>query len=298
MKPRAALLAIGLLAIALAAGLLWQRHAAQRQQAEADAVRIAANMSLPGAPILIARERGLFTRAGLEATLQECAFGKACVEVMLKGQADLALAASLKFSDLALTQKDLRILGNIAFEHTTELPGLKDRGIAGPADLKGRRVDVILGTVSEYFLARLLTLHGMQRQDVTMVRLEPREMAGALAAGQVDAVMVFSPYSRQVMAALPGRLSESDGQPGQDYDLLLMGRRDWVARHPQVAERVLLALKWATEWMAAHPAETRAFLAARYGVPEQEQGEDLVAFAPLAVAAPETVTMIRGTGKG
>lgn len=264
-----------LLALVLLGVILWWPQTADRPLDKVGAVRIAAPLALPGGLISIAEAQGLFAKAGLDATIRQCDFGKACAEDMFKGEADLALAAEFKAAHLAFTQKTLRILGITAYVHTTKLLGLKEQGVAGPADLKGKRAGVIPGTISEYFLARMLTLNGLRREDITWVGLPPKRMAQALKAGEVDAVMVFSPFSRQIKAELGERLSESDGQPGQDYYLVLMGQQDWLARNPRIAERVMLALKWAQQWITDHPRETLDFLAAKYQVPPAELAEDL-----------------------
>lgn len=330
-------LAILLLVVVLAGALMWQKHSADRPLDKVGAVRIAASLTISPASLWIAQDQGLFARAGLDATVSECSTGKACTEAMLKGETDLAAAAEFLAARQALTAKDLRILATTAFVHTIKLQALRDQGIASLSDLKGRRVGVKLGTNGEYFLARLLTLNGLKRDDITWVDLKPQAMVDALSAGQVDAVLVWPPFSSKIHGQFGDRIVEFDGQPGQDYYYLLMSRQDWLAQHPEVAERVMLALKWAEEWMATHPEETKTYMAAKFGMPvadmaddlnstrfsiglpqallaaleaEQswllEQGAqgtpvtnhlDLVAFEPLTAVAPTAVTMIRGAAK-
>jgi NitT/TauT family transport system substrate-binding protein len=61
----------------------------------------------------------------------------------------------------------------------------KDKGILTPGDLKGRKIAVTLGTVREFFMDAFLAVNGISRKDVKVVDLEPAEMAGALAKGEV-----------------------------------------------------------------------------------------------------------------
>lgn len=330
-------LSILLLAVVLAGALTWRNHSADRPLDKVGAVRIAASLTISPATVWIAQDQGLFAKAGLDATVSECSTGKACAETMLKGEADLAAAAEFLAARQALTAKDLRILATTAFVHTIKLQALRDKGIASLSDIKGKRVGVKLGTNGEYFLARLLTLNGLGRGDVTWVDLKPQAMRDALAAGEVDAVLVWPPFSSKIQGQFGDRLVEFDGQPGQDYYYLLMSRQDWLARHTKVAERVMLALKWAEEWMAAHPEQTKTYMAAKFGMPVADMADDLdntrfsvglpqallaaleaeqrwlldhgaqgtpvanhldlVAFEPLAAVAPTAVTMIRGAAK-
>lgn len=333
MRPRAlpTLLLVAVLFILAYAG--WRVYA-ERPLEPVGEVRIAASLTVSPALIWIAQDQGLFARAGLNATVTPCDTGKACAEAMLSGQADLAAAAEFLAARLAFKEKSLRILGSTTYVHTIRVIAPSTSGIRAPADLKGKRVGVKLGTNGEYFLARLLTLHGLARADIQWVDLKPQALADALAAGQVDAVLTWPPHTHRVEARLAGQAVSFDGQPGQDYYYLLLAHQDWLAAHPQVAERVMRALKWAEAWMADHPEAARAYLAGKLGVPAAELDEDLrgsrfavglpqtlltalevesrwlteqgtpgspvvnsldlIATAPLAAVAPESVTLVRG----
>lgn len=329
-KQRAFAIVVALLIVA-ASGWIWQ-HDSDQPLDKVGAIHIAASLTVSPATIWVAQEQGLFAKAGLDATLQDCSTGKSCTEAMLKGEANLAAATEFLATRVALGNKDLRILGTTAFVHTIKLQARKDKDIKQLADLRGKRVGVKLGTNGEYFLARLLILNGMNRDDITWVDLKPQAMTDALAADEVDAVLVWPPFTSMIRGQLGENLVEFDGQPGQDYYYLVLGRQDWLAANSKIAERVMLALKWANEWMHAHPEETKTFMASKFGVPLTDMAEDmqntrfaiglpqallsaleaesrwlqkqgaketpianslnLIDFAPLTAVAPETVTMI------
>jgi NitT/TauT family transport system substrate-binding protein len=316
------------------AGGLWQRHAADAPLDKAGAVRLAAPLAVAAAPIWVAQDRGYFARAGLESTVSKCSAGKDCIDAMYRGEADLATATEFVAARLSFSQKDLRIVGTTAFSHDMRLLADKSKGIAGVADIKGKRLGVGLGTSGEYFLSRLLTRNGMDQDAITWVDLKPQEMDGAVGAGNVDAVLTWTPFANQVKAALGDRLVEFDGQPGEDYYFLLMGQQAWLTAQPKTAERVMLALIWATDWMSAHPEETRTYLVGKFGVPPEDIGPlmekirfsidlpqallsaleaeshwlekkgskgtplanslDLIVTSPLQAAEPDSVTIIRG----
>ena len=322
------------LVLALAAGYFWRRLSADLPLEPAGRVILAASLTLSPTPLWIAQDQGLFARAGLDARVSDCATGKSCTEAMLRGEADLSAAAEFLAIRQAMESRELRILGTTAFVHTIKLQALRERGIATLADLRGKRVGVKLGTNGEYFLARLLTLNGLRRDDITWVDLKPQEMQEAMAEGRLDAVLVWPPFTGKIRNRFSDRLIEFDGQPGQDYYYLVLGRQEWLAANPRVAERVMLALKWAEEWMTAHPEETETHMSARLGLPLAALSEDLrntrfairlpqtlltaleaeqawlleqgaqgtavantldrIAFRPLAAVAPESVTMLRG----
>ncbi len=334
-RRRLFLLVAAGLAVLLAGGHLWQRHAAKPALDRVGTLRLAVSPTLSPATFWIAQDHGLFARAGVDARLIACATGKACAEAMLRGEADLAAATEFLATRAAYSNKDLRILGGTAMVHTIKLLARADKGITHPGALRGKRVGVKLGTNGEYFLARLLTLNGLEHDDITWVDLKPQAMADALADDRVDAVLVWPPFTNRIARRFGERLREFDGQPGQDYYYLALARQEWLAAHPRIAERAMLALKWADDWMAAHPRETRAYLAGKFGIAATEldaelrdihftldlpqallasleaesawlretghpgaplaNSLDLIHFDSLASVAPEAVTMIRGS---
>jgi len=298
-------------------------------------VAIAASPTLSPALVFVARDRGFFAWAGVDATIKEYPTGKATTEAMLKGETDLSASTEFLAARLSFARKDLRLLGTTAFVHEMKLIGLKERGIVDPASLKGKRVGVKLGTNGEYFLARLLALHGMERDDIAWVDLQPQAMADALDQDAVDAILVWPPFVQAISARFAGRVAVFDGQPGQDYYYLILARQDWLASHGKLAERVMLALKRAETWMAEHPEEAEAYLVKKFAIDPAAKAEaldgyryavtlpqsllaaletesrwleaqgnkgtrmanalDLIAFEPLQQAAPAAVTIVRGT---
>ena len=68
--------------------------------------------------------------------------------------------------------------------------GLPNKGISKPADLKGKKIGLPLGTISEFYLGRFLNLNGMNVSDVTIINLPVTQDVTALANGSVDAVVV------------------------------------------------------------------------------------------------------------
>lgn len=285
-KRLIAALLIALLAIG--GGGWWLRSRPPPPLEPVGPVRIGASLTLSPALIWIARDRGMFADAGLEATIQDYSSGKTTTEAMLRGEVDISASAEFLAVRKSFQHKDLRILGTTAFVHQIKLLGLRERGIASVEDFRGKRVGVRLGTNGEYFLARLLTLHGMAREEIQWVDLPPQEMSGALAAGSVDGVLIWPPFTQRIQEELGERVVAFDGQPGQDYYYLLLSRREWLEGHPLVAQRVVLALKKAEEWTANHPGEAQSYLAQTFGLRPEVVGETLQEYR-FSVSLPQAL---------
>ncbi len=104
------------------------------------------------APIYVAYDRGFFTREGLEVTLQSHLTGRDALASVVKGQAQFASSAETPVMFAGLQDEKIVIIASIG-ESTAHLKivGRKDRGIAGPQDLRGKTVGLLLGAAPEYF---------------------------------------------------------------------------------------------------------------------------------------------------
>lgn len=72
------------------------------------------------------------------------------------------------------------------------------KGINDAAGLKGKRVGVTLGTISEYGLDQYLRANGVEPKSVRKVDLPPDGMPAAFKHGEVDAVYTWEPYLSKV----------------------------------------------------------------------------------------------------
>jgi ABC-type nitrate/sulfonate/bicarbonate transport system substrate-binding protein len=155
----------------------------------------------------------------------------------------------------ALAEKPLRVIATYADSGEHAIVARADRGISRVADLRGRRVGVLIGTTAQFFLHVMLIDQGLTETDITLVDLPAAGQVPALAAGQVDAVATLAPFTTQCRRAL--------GEAARTFP---MGPRYWgyaslaVApdlpqRRPEAIDRLLRALERTIGWMRTHPHE-------------------------------------------
>ncbi|MBF0622069.1 MAG: ABC transporter substrate-binding protein [Magnetococcales bacterium] len=252
--------------IIMGGGYVWTRWGQDRPLDKVGSVSIGASLTLSPVLVWIAQDQGFFTKAGLDATVKQYSSGKTTTEGMLSGEVDLSASAEFLAVRKSFVHDTLRILGTTAFVHQIQLLGLREQGITSVGDFKGKRVGVRLGTNGEFFLARLLTLNGMVRDDITWVNLPPQKMADALAEGVVDGILVWPPFVQHIQQRLGDRVVAFDGQPGQDYYYLLLCRQEWLSAHPVIAQRVMLAMKQAEKWIIDHPEAAQAYMAKKFDI--------------------------------
>jgi NitT/TauT family transport system substrate-binding protein len=216
--------------------------------------------------VYVAQEKGYFASEGLAVTLQHHPFGKVALQALLADQADLATCAETPVVFAELQRQPLSILSSIAKSSgNNAVVALKAAGITGPGDLAGKRVGVTRGTSSDFFLDSFLLRHGVDRRGIRFVDLRPEEMAGALDRGEVDAVATWTPTTTALQEHLGARAASFYIDDFHAEYAVLVGRRGFEQRRPEVARRVLRALLKAEALFRDHPDEARQSAASAPG---------------------------------
>jgi len=153
------------------------------------------------APLVLAKEAGLYKKHGLDVSIKKIP------------QKDRHLAIASGDVQCAATTVETWVGWNAAGVATTQIFQLdKSYGADGMvvkpsivkiSDLKGKTVAASAPGTSPYFaLAWMLKKNGMSVKDVKVVNLEPQAAANAMIAGNndIDAGMTYEPYLSSVRA--------------------------------------------------------------------------------------------------
>ena len=225
-------------------------------------VAIAVTKSLSSVLLNISDVKGFFREEGLDATLQVHSFGKAALQSLLDGKADLAMAADTPIMFAMMKGAMLSVLATIDTSTRDEaIIAVKDRGIGAAADLKGVRVGVTLGTAGDYILDSFLVLNTLSRQDVAIVDMKPEEMTEALMQGKVDAVSTWQPHIANLRRVLGERgiMLHSDSIYTETIDIISM--RTLTRQRSEAIRRLLRALVKAEGFVAAKTLESQRIMA-------------------------------------
>jgi len=129
-----------------------------------------------------------------------------------EGVADVATHAETQILRYSIRNPDLRVILNVT-EGLYRVVARRSAGIASMRDLAGKRIATIPTTSSGYFFNQMLAREGLTFDDITAVSIMPlNQMAVALQRGDVDAVVIWEPYSEQAVRALGDDAIEFDGR--------------------------------------------------------------------------------------
>lgn len=258
--------AVLLTALALAAGVLaWQSAGDSPPAAPTTPERV--RIALPGVPhtalLHLAAANGYLRDAGIDATLVPASTGKAALDLVTEGQADIAAAARTPLVIAIMNGVPFRIIAAVStVSSENSVVARRDRGIAAPRDLAGRRVGVSRGTSGDSFLWAFLVRHRVAPESVTLVGVPPDQIAAELALGHIDAAATWPPYVSQSLGAL-GDNGLAFAEPGiHAVTFALASRPQFLEQHPRAAERLLRALLKAERFAQSQPAEALRIVAA------------------------------------
>ncbi|WP_431286717.1 ABC transporter substrate-binding protein [Roseateles chitinivorans] len=193
-------------------------------------------------PAFVAIARGYFEREGLTVTVQHHSSGKEALDAVLAGKADIATVAELPVALAAVQGHAVTVLATLSTQSDHAIVARTDHGIGSPEALRGKRIGVSAGTSGDFVLDVLLVRSRLSRADVQVVDLKPRELADALARGEVDAIATWEPHVADARQRLGDRAAVFPSEGVYDSSFNLASQRDFALQRGEAVRRVLRAL--------------------------------------------------------
>ena len=208
------------------------------------------------AALVIAKQRGLFTKHGLDVELIAPADPNAPPKLVAAGQAEYAVSYQPTLQMLVDEGLPLVRVGVLVAQPLNSLVALEDGPVKTIADFKGRKIGYSISGFEEALLGAILEKAGLALKDVTLVNVN-FALTTALMSKQVDGVIgAFRNFELNDLELhkTKGRLwpVETSGVPTYD-ELILVAKRETLdaAR----TAKLLAAIAEATTWLRANPAE-------------------------------------------
>lgn len=244
-------------------GLFLTMSASQGAHAEPLRLRYAV---WPGfGPLFVAKEKGFFAEEGVEVELIEMEEHTAAFAGLAAGQVEAILGSAPDTP--AFSRPGEEPLGcALVFDDSFGGDGvLATTDIRSIADLAGKSVAILYGSVSQFYLNVLLDQAGLTQSDVEVVDLTAEDAVTALMLQEVDAAVTWEPWLSQGRAVdHVHMLTDSSQQPGLIVDCLITTPSAFNQRK---AEFQALARAWfaGLDYLEAHPDEAIEIMARTTG---------------------------------
>ncbi len=141
-----------------------------------------------------------------------------------------------------------------------------DSDISSVADLKGKKVGLVVGSICENLLYNLLKEEGLSIDDVELINLATSEQQAALESKQVDAVATWQPTIAKLTADGQNVIL-ADGSNGVFLaENTIFGNREYVEQNPEIVQIFIQQYARAAYEVANNKEEYAEKYADKYGL--------------------------------
>lgn len=220
------------------------------------------------APFILAKEADAWKKSGLQVKdIVLSGGGIDAAEALIAKEADMAAMGDVPALIVLSRNDKFHILSSyMTSEGMHRIVVAGTSGIRTPADLKGKKLAVQVGTSTHGALLLYLQKQGIDKKDVTWVSLPPQHFPEAMQMGEVDAIAGSEPWPQNVLDKNPSatQLTDLSGL-GNSYPHVLLVRNDFLQAHPQEVKVVLQVLASSEVTLREKPEEAARVIARSTG---------------------------------
>lgn len=227
------------------------------------------------AQIVIAREKGYFKDAGLNATVKYFPSGGDLMAAVVGGSVVIGSSGSTPTITLRARSYPIEILSQIS-----DISGAQEiivkKNLKSLDDLYGKKIAIMRGTSSQALFNAFAQAYGFDDSKVELVNMDPVEMVTSFTRGAVDAVSLWEPFATHARKLGGGKLLVSgtrsmiSGNEGErriygDHSVLF-AKEVFIHDHPDTIKAVLTALVRANDFIKGSGKEANGILAKEFGL--------------------------------
>ncbi|HTF11017.1 MAG TPA: ABC transporter substrate-binding protein [Asanoa sp.] len=256
--------AVALLATAACGDSSDDNSAAPAASGKPDAVNAGVIAILDVAPIYLGKEKGFFSKRGIDLTLTTAQGGAAIVPAVLSGQYQFGFSNAVSLLLAKSQNAPLKVVcnGNNSTGVADDFAGLfvkPDSPIQSPKDLVGKTVAAnTLKNIVDTSVRASVKKDGGDPSQVKFTELPFPEQVGALQAGRVDAIFVVEPFQQAAIAAGMRKIASSyvDAAPNLTVALYFTSAK-LAGENPDLVKRFTEAMQESLAYADSHGDEVR-----------------------------------------
>jgi len=235
-----------------------------RATARADTVKLAHSTWVGYGPLYIARDKDIFKKNGVDVDLIVMEDPKERFPALMADK--IQMIASTVDTALLYLKKPTDFQYLVAIDDSNGGDGIVAiKDIKSIADLKGRKVAVNEGSVSEFYLNVLLGKAGLKESELNTVNMTAADAGGAFVAKRVDAAVTWEPWLTKGKSTDFGHLLvDSSSTPGLITDVII-AKTAWTNAHQKDVAAIVRSWNEAVAYYRANPDEAITIMAKGVG---------------------------------
>ena len=244
--------------------IFWLGGQCYGKKEDTPSLTIAVSRTPLSAPVYIADELDLFPSSCNHITLNEVIGGVNSFQQVMNGEADFGTVSDSVIAFNAFTRNDFVNLATfVQSDNDVKIIALESSGIYSSDDLINKRVAVVKGSASEYFLTTFLALEGVKLENLKVINESPDKMQQILSGKDADAVVSWEPYGYEIIKSLKGSAKLLPTKNLYTLTFNLIAKQEFVLRNELQAECVMKGLSRAINYISEKPEKAQSILMER-----------------------------------
>ena len=208
--------------------------------------------------IMVAKDKGFFSKEGLDVELKQFTAGKFALQAFLGGSVDFAVSGEVPVALATLQGNQIRIVAQVVGSTTNEvrIVALKDGNITDSKQYftaKKRKLATSFGGGPEYYTYNFLKKYQIDQNSVQIISQSPEDMPASLATHSVDAISIFDPFAYIAEKELGNQgITFSDATLYSEL-YVLSAHPDQIQKNPELITKIITALEMAAKFIKENP---------------------------------------------
>lgn len=252
-----------------ACGAAFIMPAVARAQSPPAALRIGVQLDDGSAPILWAKNAGLFERAGLAVDIQKFSSGSAAAAAIAGGSLEIARSNPVALVSAHVRDVPFTVIAPVDSYRSEHADGgmlvLAGSKLSSARDFDGKTIAVSsLGDFYTLAVRAWLDKNGGDAGSVHFVELPPPAIPPALDQGRIDGAPLVEPVLEFALGTGKYRVAAKvfDAIAPRFVESLYFARADWILAHHDLVDRFIAVMRDANTYVDAHESETIPLIAA------------------------------------
>jgi NitT/TauT family transport system substrate-binding protein len=205
------------------------------------------------------RKISYFKENGLDVTFKEYDRPSPLIKDILSSHIDFVSAtAEFLVVNTSFRGDKLKIIAVVSTQDNQwEVIARKDKNIAQIADLQGKKIGVQFQTVGGFLLGRFLSYYGIDPNTVEIDNLTRPQYMQELSAGDIDAVTIISPFTKDLKHLLGKNAIAWSAQPQRSVYSVSYTNSNFTKKHPEVITRYLTSLIEAEQFVKSQNIQAK-----------------------------------------
>lgn len=212
--------------------------------------------------ILVLKRLKLLEEKGYKVNYIPFLSGPPLNEALIGKRIDVGFAGDLPTISLLASNTNVKILAvnNKSLRQAILIDEEKTSKIKNVSDLRNKKIALVKGSSSHFFLFKALIENGIDPESVILIHMDVPNQPLALITNQVDAIATWEPWPTKIEREKIGRIIKKG-----NYSGYIFAREDFIKNNPIVIQDIIEGFQKALEFCQKNLYQTSLWVSEETG---------------------------------